>query len=195
MCVVWQDFCTKACVRGHSDMSWKSRRGILLFARPPFWQALQEIFGIVRLWQGVGRIKEAFEPIYWWVCGIATGICSWESTEEAALSCGEWFSLDPFNCKPLFIISGRNEYHLCQRKPLNQEEKHLVCFFENITGTNQMWAHGELGCNGTQLLNLQVGMYLLVRRIPAKATKLLKSHLVTSYLIGNQKREMRRQRY
>ncbi len=38
-------------------------------------------------------------------------------------------------------------------------------------------------------------MYLLVRRIPAKATKLLKLQLVTRYLIGNQKREMRRQKY
>ena len=44
------------------------------------------------------------------------------------------------------------------------------------------------------MLDLQVGKYLLAGRIPAKATKHLKSHLVTRYQIGNKKREMRRLR-
>ncbi len=40
-------------------------------------------------------------------------------SEEAGWSRGEWFSLDHFICKSLFIISGWNEDHLCQRKQLN----------------------------------------------------------------------------
>jgi hypothetical protein len=67
----------------------------------------------------------------------------------------------------------------------------------------------------TTLFDLQLGTYLLLlagtngpinkagtngpmnkvgKQVPAKATRLLKSHLVTSYLIGNQKRKMRRHR-
>jgi hypothetical protein len=45
------------------------------------------------------------------------------------------------------------------------------------------------------LLDLQVSTYLLAGRIPAKATKHLKSHLVTRFLIGNKKRETGRSRY
>jgi hypothetical protein len=43
-----------------------------------------------------------------------------------------------------------------------------------------------------RVLNLQVRTYLMTGRIPAKATKHLKSLLVTRYLIGNKKREARR---
>ncbi len=43
-----------------------------------------------------------------------------------------------------------------------------------------------------RVLNLQVHTYLMTGRIPAKATKHLKSLLVTRYLIGNTKREARR---
>ncbi len=45
------------------------------------------------------------------------------------------------------------------------------------------------------MLDLQVSMYRLAGRIPAKATKHLKSHLVTRFLIGNKKRETRMSRY
>jgi hypothetical protein len=37
------------------------------------------------------------------------------------------------------------------------------------------------------VLDLQVSTYLLAGRIPAKAMKHLKSHLVTRFLIGNKK--------
>ncbi len=43
-----------------------------------------------------------------------------------------------------------------------------------------------------RVLNLQVCTYLMTGKIPAKATKHLKSLLVTRYLIGNKKREARR---
>jgi hypothetical protein len=43
-----------------------------------------------------------------------------------------------------------------------------------------------------RVLNLQVRTYLMMGRIAAKATKLLKSLLVTRYLIGYKKREARR---
>ena len=42
---------------------------------------------------------------------------------------------------------------------------------------------------------VRVLIYLLVGRIPAKATKHLKSHLVTRFLIGNEKRETRMARH
>ncbi len=45
------------------------------------------------------------------------------------------------------------------------------------------------------MLDLQVSMYRLAVRIPAKATKHLKAHLVTRFLIGNKKRETRMSRY
>jgi hypothetical protein len=45
------------------------------------------------------------------------------------------------------------------------------------------------------MLDLQVGTYLMAGRIPANATKHLKSLLDTRYLIGNKKRETRRSRY
>ncbi len=41
------------------------------------------------------------------------------------------------------------------------------------------------GQNGNSMLDLQVGTYLLAGSIPTKATKHLKSPLVTRYLIGN----------
>jgi hypothetical protein len=43
-----------------------------------------------------------------------------------------------------------------------------------------------------RVLNLRVRMYLMTGRIPAKATRHLKSLLVTRYPIGNKKREARR---